>query len=153
MGSLRWFGLVVVLAGCGPVEIPPRAPAELVGEWVDDYGIRYQVSDTLWLQQPSVVYRVARWEAGEQYLVAQNGAENPADGGLYTRIDWVELEAAAPWDWAFCMATWDANSSAGAAVAPASDREHPRTGCDGHPFSRMRRVTADSLALPGRGYR
>lgn len=152
MPRLAWCGIVLILAGCGGPAVAPQAPAALLGDWVDDYGIRYQIMDTLWVQQPSARYRVVEWQVGERYLVARNGAENPADGGLYTRIDWVELEDAAPWEWAFCLATWDANSAAGAAVAPGSDRTQPRTGCGGHPYSRMRRVPPDSMELPGRGY-
>ena len=146
--------IALVLAAvvtCAAPDPPGHAPTGLLGDWIDDYGIRYEISDTLWLQQPSSVYRVRHWELDGQFLVAQNGPENPADGGLYTRIDWVPIPELAPWEWAFCMATWDANSAEGAAVAPSPDREHLRSGCGGHPFSRLRRVPADSVNLPGRG--
>jgi len=144
--------LLVALASCAPPGTEGHAPAALSGEWVDDYGIRYLIADTLWLQRPSAAYRVIRWEAEEQFLVAQNDPDNPADGRLFTRMDWVPLQESAPWEWAFCMATWDANSAEGAAMAPIPDREHLMEGCGGHPFSRMRRIPADSADLPGRGY-
>lgn len=145
-------GLLVVLAGCSAPQAPLEAPADLVGEWVDDYGIRYQVSDSAWRQEPGAVYLVTRWDSVAGFLVARNHDANPSNAGLYTRIDWLRLADSAPWEWAFCLATWDANSAEGAAMAPAVDREHPRTGCAGHPFSRMRRVPADSAGLSGRGY-
>lgn len=143
--------LMVALAGCAARETEGRAPPALLGEWVDDYGIRSLITDTLWVQLPSATYRVVRWEAGEQFLVAQNHPENPADGRLYTRMDWVPLPESAPWEWAYCLATWDANSAEGAAAAPIPDRDQLMAGCGGHPFSRMRRIPGDSTNLPGRG--
>jgi hypothetical protein len=143
---------VAGLPGCAAPEEVAVAPPELVGSWEDDYGIRFNISETLWLQRPSAVYRVTRWDASARFLVARNGPDNPTDAGLYTRIDWVRLEGGDPWEWAFCLATWDANSAEGAALAPATDRDQPRTGCGGYPFSRMRRVPADSAPLPGAGY-
>lgn len=145
----RW-GLLLggALSACAGPRPAPVAPAELIGSWEDDYSIRYTISDTLWFQRPGARYLILRWDADSGYLVARNGKENPADGGLFSRIDWVVLPGMAPWEWAFCLATWDAPSAEGAARAPLTDRANPRTGCGGHPFSRMRRLPADSSGLP-----
>lgn len=143
---------LLAFAGCGAPPPPSRAPAGLVGDWVDDYDIRYTIVDSLWFQHPRSGYQILRWDkdTAGTFLVARNRPENTANGGLYTRIDWVALPESPPWEWAFCLTTWDANSAAGAAAAPTPDRTTLRTGCGGHPFSRMRRVPADSL-LPGGG--
>ena len=124
-------------------------PAELAGSWQDDYGIRYEITDSTWRQLPAATYLVEQWERPGLWLVARNAAGNPSDGGRYTRIDWVILDSMLPWRWAFCLAIWDAPTAEAARRAPASDRANPRTGCGGHPFSRMRRPGADSAGVPG----
>jgi hypothetical protein len=115
-------------------------PAFLVGEFEDDYGIRYTVDDDTWLQHPGSRYHVVEWHVDEQYVVLQNDSANPSDGGLWTRIDWVILGDSGEYRWAFCYAEYRAASEAEAVAAPQSGRDTPRTGCNGFPFSRMKRV-------------
>lgn len=146
--------LSAALAGCAPRLAPPEGepPPFLLGASVDDYGIGYTVSPEAWVQHPSARYHVRLWRPERGYLIAQNDAANPSDGGRWTRIDWVRLEGMAPYEWAFCLTAYDAASAAEAEAAPPPERGTPRTGCNGYPFSRMRRATpADSLPAAG-GY-
>jgi hypothetical protein len=45
-------------------------PLMLMGKFTDDYGIRYEINDSLWVQQPDIHYRVLRWNKDEQYHLA-----------------------------------------------------------------------------------
>ena len=79
----------------------------------------------------------SRWDG--QTLIAQNDSANAYAPGLWTRIDWVRLDGMAPYTWAFCLTAYDAPTRAAAEATPPADRATPRTGCNGYPFSRMRR--------------
>jgi hypothetical protein len=134
------------MLGCGGHASPPspapgtqRVPAELLGRFEDDYGDRFVISDTEWLQQPHGRLRIHRWAADSGFLIAQNDSSNRYDPGRWTRIDWVTLPAMAPYTWAFCLSAYKAPTADSAAATRIADRSHPRTGCNGHPFSRMKR--------------
>lgn len=125
-----------------------RAPAELLGNFADDYGNSFRIADSLFEQLPRGRFRIVEWNLGEQYFIAQNGDTNPGDAGLWTRIDWMRLPDMAPYIWAFCMTAYRAPTEAAARATPSANRATPRTGCGGHPFSRMR-PAADSARPPG----
>lgn len=132
-----------VLHGCsgartGPTPPPSGAPAFLLGDFDDDYGIRYEITDSVWAQLPQSRYVIERWDR-RGFAIARNHADNVEDGGLWTRIDWVRLEDMNPWEWGFCLTIWDAASPVLAEQATTADRLDPRTGCNGFPFSRMKR--------------
>ncbi len=116
---------------------PP--PAELLGAFHDDYGSRFDISDSVFVHLPRTRYRVVEWNVAERYLIAQNDAGNASDAGLWTRIDWMPFIGMAPYTWGFCLTAYKAPSSAAARATPPADRAAPRTGCNGFPFSRMRR--------------
>jgi hypothetical protein len=118
---------------------PTTAPADLLGTFEDDYGIRYTISPSSWRQGSGIEYHVVAWDPAGRSLIARNDEANPSGGGRWTRIDWVRLEDMAPWTWAYCMTVYDAATRDAAGSAPAADRASPRTGCNGFPFSRMRR--------------
>ena len=147
--AIAW--IVLVLAGCsapraGSTDAHNRTegtpPPLLLGTFEDDYGIDYVISERLWHQRPDIRYRIVRWSAAEGYLIAQNDAANPSDGGLWTRIDWIVLPEMEPYAWAFCLSAYAAPSQAEAERATVAERDRPRTGCNGYPFSRMRRTRA-----------
>ncbi|MBL0940320.1 MAG: hypothetical protein IBJ03_15605 [Gemmatimonadaceae bacterium] len=117
-----------------------KIPDQLLGAFTDDYRIKYQITDTLFVQGSRLKYRVLSWNPAEQYLIAQNDQSNPADGGLFTRIDWVLLTDMAPWTWAYCLTAYRAPTADSARATPPAKRDTPRTGCNGFPFSRMQRV-------------
>ena len=142
---LRLLALGLALSACAAP--PPianstatssTAPEALLGTFEDDYGIRYTIGPERWTQG-AARYHIAAWNAAERYAVARNDADNPSDGGRWTRIDWVPLDGG-DYAWAYCYAVYDAATRAEAVAAPPSGRDTPRTGCGGHPFSRMKRV-------------
>lgn len=113
------------------------------GEFIDDYSIRYKIGEDEWLQHPKSRFRITKWNHEKMYLIAQNHPDNPGDGGLWTRIDWVLLPDMPDYPWAFCLSAYDA-PNAQEAEETHVDRDHPRNGCKGFPFSRMQ-------VLPPRG--
>lgn len=114
-------------------------PTFLLGGFVDDYGITYAVSEEQWRQGTGSRYDVVEWNVAGRYFIARNHPDNPGEGGLWTRVDWVQLDSSSGFTWAYCYAVYDATTADRARSAPPSARERPRTGCNGHPFSRMRR--------------
>ena len=118
-------------------------PSMLLGDFVDDYGIGHRIDANEWLQRPDTRYRGVAWPPEAQYLIARNDAGNRSDAGKWTRIDWVTLPGMPPYAWAFCMSAWDAATQADAERADIARRDTPKTGCNGYPFSRMRRVVQE----------
>lgn len=139
------FVLVLAIGACTHHVRPPSPsevlPVALLGDFIDDYGIVYSISSTEWFQRPRAKYLITGIDTTAGYLVARNDASNPGEPGLWSRIDWVPLRAMAPYEWAFCMSAYDASTREAAEAATSARHDTPRTGCNGHPFSRMRRAT------------
>jgi hypothetical protein len=132
--------VVAISAGGLSAQSTPvtRAPRELIGEFRDDYGNSFRISDTLFEQLPRAKYRVVEWNVAERFLIAQNDAANPSDAGLWTRIDWMSFTGMAPYTWGFCLTAYKAPTAEAARSTAAAKRDTPRTGCNGFPFSRMK---------------
>jgi hypothetical protein len=114
-------------------------PAMLKGEFVDDYDIRYTVTDSLFTQHPRSRYHILKWNLKDQYFIAKNDTSNPSEKGLYSRIDYMYFQNMEPWHWGFCLTIYNATSDSLAEVQAIADRKNPRKGCNGYPFSRMKR--------------
>ncbi len=112
----------------------------LLGEFEDDYGARYTITKTLWHQQPGGIYHVDYWNSDDAFVILQNDETNGSNPGLWTRIDWTLLKDVEPYDWGFCLTVYDAPTSTEAAAAAAASRDTPMTGCNGFPFTRMKRL-------------
>jgi hypothetical protein len=131
--------LALPLAGClKQKSAPVQLPAMVLGTFTDDYGSQYAISPTQW-HQGKGAYRIVKVNAAAMYLIAQNDS-NTTDRGKWTRIDWVPLAGMPPWEWAYCYGAFDAPSLVAAEAVTVARRESPRTGCNGFPFSRMKRV-------------
>jgi len=120
--------------------ITDTVPSILKGNFTDDYKIRYHITDTVWTQLPNVKYHIISWNTKEQYLLARNDDKNPSEPGLYTRIDYMNFSNMEPFLWGFCLTTYDAKTLEEAQTAAKANRENPRKGCNGYPFSRMKRI-------------
>ena len=136
---------LLVLAGCAlrpalpPAPVPVRPAPDLLGTFADDYGNAYAITPETWTQLPHGRFHIVHRDDAAQTLIARNDTANAHAPGLWTRIDWVRLDGMAPYTWAFCLTAYEAPTRAAAEATPAADRATPRTGCNGHPFSRMRR--------------
>lgn len=136
--------LVMMVASCagrssGRSAAVAPAQAELLGTFVDDYQGTYSISPTLWQHGARLSYDIVAWHTDSQFLIARNAATNPREQGLWTRIDWMRLEGMAPYDWAYCLSAYKAPTRDSALATRVARRDTPRTGCNGFPFSRMRR--------------
>lgn len=133
----------VASPAASPVASPVASPAaspppELLGHFVDDYGNAFELSPDEFRQLPRNRFHVVEWHPRERFLVARNDSANAGDAGLWTRIDWMPFADMAPYTWGFCLTAYRAPSREAARATPAANRATPRTGCNGHPFSRLR---------------
>lgn len=117
-----------------------KAPAFVIGNFTDDYGIKYEVNDTVWIQSRNIKYNIIKWVPEKQYLIAKNASTNKFDAGKYTRIDYMTFENMGDWKWGFCLTAYKAETDEIAEKTAAADRENPKKGCNGYPFSRMKRA-------------
>src|SRR6478609_5106634 len=148
--------LLAILLACTPSTPAPVAvvapPAFVVGSFQDDYQNQFEISSSEWLQMPHGRLHVTKWVPERRYLIAQNDSANRYAPGLWTRIDWVKLDGMHPWEWAFCLSAYEAPTADSAEATHVVDPETPRTGCNGYPYSRMKRApkaqqaAADSAA-------
>jgi len=113
-------------------------PTFIKGKFIDDYGIQYTISDSLWTQHPNANYHIIRCNEKEKYLILRNDDKNPSDPGLYSRIDFMPFEGMDPWKWGFCLSVYNAKSDSSAEKGYKADKLNPRKGCNGFPFSRMK---------------
>ncbi len=135
--------VALVAAGCSTTKVGRQVRSDtpsmlVVGTFVDDYDISYEISESVWAQG-TTRYNVQAWHNGDQFLIAQVDPSHATDGGKWVRIDWMPLRSG-DFTWAFCYTVYDATNAAEAASRAPADRSNPRTGCGGYPFSRMKRV-------------
>jgi hypothetical protein len=138
---LRYLVLTTLLL---PADAP--VPELIKGRFVDDYDIPHVITDSSWTLAQRDRYHVVASDDSVQYLIAWNDSANTSDPGKWTRIDWIRLSGMPPYEWAFCLIEYKADTREQAEGNRSADREHPRTGCNGFPFSRMRRAPADSAS-------
>lgn len=133
---------IIALSSCSTTKKENESPPVfLVGNFQDDYEVSYSISDSLFEMEDHTKLHILRWNLEEQYFVGQNDSLNPYDPLLYTRIDWMEFEDMAPFEWGFCMSAYNSISLDSAIAVTTANRKTPKTGCGGYPFSRMKRTT------------
>ncbi|RZK41690.1 MAG: hypothetical protein EOO90_10060 [Pedobacter sp.] len=120
--------------------VKSKAPNFALGNFTDDYGIKYQITDSVWLQYPSSKYHIIKWNQEKQYLIAKNDSANKTDANRYTRIDYMTFADMLPWKWGFCLTVYDAETDEIAEKTAYVDRQNPKKGCNGYPFSRMKLI-------------
>ena len=118
-----------------------------LGEFIDDYGEQYQITPREWRQRPHGLLLVARWELAGSHLIALNDSSNQYDPGTWSRIDWIKLDGMPPWEWAYCLSAYDAPTADSAEATRIAHPDTPRTGCNGHPFTRLKRLPAPDAAM------
>ena len=137
--------LLIVLANC---KTPAKTssnfsksiPSFTRGNFMDDYGILYTINRILWTQHPGIKYHILKWNTKEQYIIARNDTNNPSEAGLYTRIDYMSFENMEPFSWGFCLTVYNAKTDTETETKAKADRQNPKKGCGGFPFSRMKRA-------------
>ena len=134
--------LLVLLTACtsGRRATNPKLPPFIKGLFADDYGLRYTISDTVFSMDGVGKYHIKEWNEAGQYLLVQNDSSNKAEKGLYSRIDYMSFSGMEPFKWGYCLIVYDAPDTAAARRVTAADRTNPKKGCNGYPFSRMKRL-------------
>jgi hypothetical protein len=122
---------------------PVEPPTMLLGAFTDDYGYHYRITRESFEMLPRTRYRIVEWNSARQFLIARADSTAALPGGQWLRIDWMELSAMAPYTWAYCFTAYDAPTADSARATPSANRSAPRTGCAGHPFSRMKRTNGE----------
>ncbi len=115
-------------------------PALLKGNFVDDYDIKYRITNTVFTQLPNTNYHIISWDTTAQFLLARNDDHNPGEGGLYTRIDYMRFNNMPPFEWGYCLTAYNAKTLEEAKTKATADRSNPKKGCGGYPFSRMKKI-------------
>jgi hypothetical protein len=131
-------GLLACAGQRAPGTPPPNPPSLVLGRFQDDYGNAFQLSPTVFEQLPRNRFHIVEWNVTEQYFIAHNDSANASDAGRWTRVDWMPFDGMAPYTWGFCMTAYSASTRDAARATPPANRATPRTGCGGHPFSRMK---------------
>ena len=115
---------------------------EIRGLWDDGFGSTHAVTDDGWLTwgfgDPSR-FDATQWDDAAGWLVAQNGADNEYNAGLWSKFEWMTAGG----DLVYCQSTYDAADEATAEVASA-DREDLAGGCNGFGWSTL---TPDAQAI------
>ncbi len=148
--TLLLLMITVIAFGCSNTAKNKKAPAGMevaehwkhayLGSFVDDYGIKYEVKNDLWVQEPNIKYHILEWNEKGKFIIARNDKNNPTDKKLYTRIDLTNFENMGDFKWGFCLTKYDATTFNHAKNWDVTDKQIPKTGCNGFPFSRMKRV-------------
>lgn len=124
-------------------------PDLMIGTFEDDYGVTYRIDQTSWRMGSDYLFAIKKCFPSNQYLIAQNHAGNPDGARLWSRIDWILLTDQGVYKWAFCLSAYDAESAVEAESAEIADRLNPKEGCNGFPFSRMKRMDSRNLRHSG----
>ncbi|MBO6623041.1 MAG: hypothetical protein JJ892_07735 [Balneola sp.] len=117
-------------------------PEYLTGSFKDDYNIEYELTEKVFYQKPATRFHILKWNIDEQYFIARSDSLNSYDPNLYSRIDWIKFKGMQPFEWGFCLTAYKANTPDSAEIATVPDRNNPKTGCNGYPFSRMKPITS-----------
>lgn len=144
---LLTFGICMALVcGCDKQTDSRSAsnqpPSFVLGNFTDDYGISYSITTKEWLMKPGQTFKIIEWNSEQQFAIAKNHSDNSSEGNRYSRIDFMLLDDEA-FQWGFCFSTFDAVSEQEARSVLIADRENPKTGCNGYPFSRMKAFQQD----------
>jgi hypothetical protein len=108
-------------------------PTYLLGNFMDDYGIEYSISDSTWTQTPGIRFDIMKVDSKDMFILGYN----PLDS-TYTKIEFMLFQDQLPYAWGFCYSTYDKKDKDEAISGAFAKRETPKTGCNGFPFSRMK---------------
>ena len=114
-------------------------PSFLVGEFEDDYGVHYQIDQQLFRLLPNDKFHILSVNKAEGFLILQNDSLNTYAPSLFTRIDYQKLDNMVPYEWAFCFSSFKEASVKDAINKVNTQKTDLMKGCNGFPFSRMKK--------------
>ena len=109
---------------------------EIAGSYTDDFGSTWTIDEVqIVLGYPGYapsLFTVMGYDNDADVIIAQNDADNPYSGGMYSRFDWFD-DGTGLW---ICQTAYAAASAAEAEATPPADRADPATsGCGGFPWT------------------
>lgn len=114
-------------------------PTFLIGKFEDDYGVNYQIDQQVFRLLPNDKFHIISVNKAEGFLILQNDSLNTYAPSLFTRIDYQKLEDMKPYEWAFCFSSFKEASIKNATNRVNTQKTDLMTGCNGFPFSRMKK--------------
>lgn len=117
-------------------------PPYMQGDFEDDYGIQYKIDQEDLLLLPNDKFHILEVNRVEDFIILQNDSLNKFAPSLFTRIDFFRLEDMNPFEWAFCFSSYNEASRNDARKGKSANKSNLMKGCNGFPFSRMKRILA-----------
>jgi hypothetical protein len=119
---------------------PPSGELDIAGDYMDDYDTVHRITDQSWTQVSDFgtsVFEISEFSNDEQYVIAQNAADNDFNAELWSRFDWTEKDGEL---W-FCQVVFDAETEEDALNAKrAVDSDPANGGCGGFAWSKLTRL-------------
>jgi hypothetical protein len=130
------------------VDTDTPAPLAITGTWRDALKDIHEFDDSTWAVQDnsttSWTNSVTSFSNDDGWLVVENGTDNPAGAGMFSRLDWTIDGDGAAW---VCLVTVDAADAATAEGMAAPDPAAPdSSGCDGGAWLAVDPYTRLSIA-------
>jgi len=110
-------------------------PTLLKGDFTDDYDIHYSISDSLWIQHPAFEMKITKIDTTVMYILGYD-----TNDSTYTRIDYMPFKNMGDYTWGFCYTAYEQEDEEALLDMESANRDTPKTGCGGFPFSRMKRM-------------
>ncbi|MEM9548046.1 MAG: hypothetical protein AAGA77_18840 [Bacteroidota bacterium] len=136
--GLAIFIVLFISCGVKPKHDTNVLPTFMIGTFEDDYGIHYQVDNSMFQLLPDDKYHVLSVNIVERYIILQNDSLNTFAPSLFTRIDYEKLSSMEPFEWAFCFSSFEEASVEEAINKVNTQKTDLMKGCNGFPFSRMK---------------
>ena len=110
-------------------------PPYLLGDFKDDYDIKYTISDSTWIMYPDFQLDILTIDSIEMFVLGYDQSDS-----TYTRIDFMKFQNQGDYTWGFCYTSYGKKDPSDALSGNSANRDTPKTGCNGFPFSRMKPV-------------
>jgi hypothetical protein len=121
-------------AGCGGfgwTELRSTLPVN--GTWTDSWGGSHTIDAFAW-SSGFDLFVIAEAHEADGWVVAQNGASNSYNPGLWSRFDWTWDETGAFY---YCQSAYDAATQGDAAAASADASDPATGGCGGFSWTEL----------------
>lgn len=120
-------------------ELRLQDPDLMKGTWLDDYEINYKIEDQTWEMGSEIIFHVLEWNEDKNFIIVKNDEGNAYNADQYSRIDYILFNDMKPYEWGFCLTAYDQKTADDARNTPPANGKNPKSGCNGFPFSRMKR--------------
>jgi hypothetical protein len=119
-------------SGCGGFSwshLVPKLP--IAGNWDDGFAA-HGIDEATWVIGDDS-FAIYDTDLGNELLIAQNGADNTYNPGLWSRFEW-QFDGSAL---SYCQSVYDGASAEAATAAPRADAADLTEGCGGFPWSTL----------------